>query len=68
MRNNGQQGWDWAWMYYAATVLLGLNEQEFWEMTPRKLAALLNEHKKANGLVHNEQDHNENAFDMLMQL
>lgn len=67
MNNNSLQVWDWVWMYYSATVLLGISETEFWQMTPRKLAVLLSEYRKANGLVKNKQDHFENAFEMLMQ-
>ena len=41
-------GWDWAWLLYAWTVILGQTEQSFWTCTLRKLSSLLNVHIKIN--------------------
>ncbi|MEC0242764.1 hypothetical protein P4H66_23415 [Paenibacillus dokdonensis] len=41
--------WDWDWLYYVGTVLLGMREAVFWRTLPRKLFALLGVHKKYNG-------------------
>lgn len=38
--------WDWAWLYYAGTVLLNMDERAFWACTPNKLFSLLEVHKK----------------------
>ncbi len=45
-----QEGWDWDWIYYIGTVLLGMSEAVFWRCTPRKLFALWDVHKKYHGL------------------
>lgn len=45
-----QEGWDWAWIYYIGTVLLGMSEAVFWRCTPKKLFALWDAHKKYHGL------------------
>jgi len=37
-----KDGWDWPFIIYAGTVLLRRSEDEVWNMTPRKLYALLN--------------------------
>lgn len=42
-------GWEWDWLYYRGTVLLGMSEAVFWSCTPRKLFALWAIHKKVNG-------------------
>lgn len=44
------KGWDWNWLYYMGTVLLGMDERSFWRCTPRKLFSLWEVHKKVNGL------------------
>jgi hypothetical protein len=33
-------GWDWPWMLFTGTILLGFSEREFWEMTPLKFRTL----------------------------
>lgn len=43
-------GWDWDWMYYMGTTLLGMTEEEFWRSTVRKLFALWDVHVRVNGL------------------
>lgn len=43
-------GWDWDWMYYMGTTILGMSEDEFWRCTVRKLFALWDVHVRANGL------------------
>lgn len=48
--NVKEETWDWAWLYYAGTVLLNMNESTFWACTPNKLFALLEVHKKYHGL------------------
>ena len=54
--------WDWVWMYYCARVLLGLSEQEFWQLTPRKLNALMTQYfGSAN-------ETNSKAFEELMEM
>jgi hypothetical protein len=40
--------WDWAWLFYAWTVILGQSEESFWTCTLRKLTALLNIHINLN--------------------
>jgi hypothetical protein len=37
------------YLYYFATVILRMTEKEFWHCTLRKLKALNDMHKKANG-------------------
>lgn len=37
---NNDDGWDWRWLYFTGTTLLGMSEKTFWRTTPRKLAAL----------------------------
>ncbi|MNW55195.1 hypothetical protein D3C74_328430 [compost metagenome] len=44
------KGWEWDWLYYMGTVLLGMSEAVFWRCTPRKLFALWAIHRKVNGL------------------
>lgn len=39
-----QDGWDWPFILYAGTVWLNRTEYEVWNMTPRKLFALLTVH------------------------
>ena len=58
--------WDWSYMYYCATVLLGMSEQEFWRLTPRKLNALMAKYIEVNGL--SEKQTNNEAFEQLMQM
>lgn len=60
MSNNDQ--WDWVYMYYCATVLLGMSEQEFWRLTPRKLNALMSKH------IGNPEQANAEAFEQLMEM
>jgi hypothetical protein len=48
-------GWDWDWMYYMGTTLLGMNEDEFWRCTVRKLFALWDVHARANGFEQKEE-------------
>ncbi len=33
--------WDWALLYYTATVTLNMSEKDFWKATPRKIISLL---------------------------
>jgi hypothetical protein len=40
--------WDWSWLFYAWTVILGQTEESFWTCTLRKLSSLLNTHIKVN--------------------
>ncbi|OGI00472.1 MAG: hypothetical protein A2Y25_12035 [Candidatus Melainabacteria bacterium GWF2_37_15] len=56
-----KQGWDWVWMYYCATVLLGIEEREFWRLTPRKLNALMSKY------FGNTEQSNAEAFEQLME-
>ncbi|WP_148499981.1 hypothetical protein [Paenibacillus ihumii] len=42
-------GWEWDWLYYMGTVLLGMSEAVFWSSTPRKLFSLWAIHKRVNG-------------------
>ncbi|WP_139822814.1 hypothetical protein [Tuberibacillus sp. Marseille-P3662] len=37
-----------------ATVMLGMSDDEFWRSTPRKLYAMIQVHKQANGLEEEE--------------
>lgn len=40
------ESWDWGWLWFAARFLFKFTEQEFWNMTPRELAAFSNEYIK----------------------
>lgn len=40
--------WNWLWLYYLGTVVLGMSEAEFWRCTPRKLFALAEVHLKVH--------------------
>lgn len=42
-------GWDWPFLMYVATVILGRTERQFWKMTPRKLSALAKAHVTYHG-------------------
>jgi len=55
------QPWDWVYMYYCATVLLGMSEREFWRLTPRKLNALMAQYIGA------AKQSNDEVFAQLMQ-
>ena len=55
-----KQGWDWVWMYYCGTVLLGIEEKEFWRLTPRKLNALMSKYTGS------AEQSNAEAFEQLM--
>jgi len=70
---------DWAWFFYAGTVLLKLSENEFWRLTPRKLILLLNQHTKYQQLLwspitgynpsegaESDQEYNTKEFNKLM--
>ncbi len=46
--------WEWDWIYYIGTVLLGMSEAVFWRCTPQKLFALWDVHKRYHGLTDNE--------------
>lgn len=39
-----QDGWDWPFIIYVGTVWLRRSEEEVWNMTPKKLYALLKVH------------------------
>lgn len=54
-------GWDWDWMYYMGTTLLGMKEDEFWRSTVRKLFALWDVHVRVNGLGKQESDQKTSA-------
>ncbi len=54
--------WDWVYMYYCATVLLGMSEREFWRLTPRKLNALMSRY------IGTAEQSNDEAFEQLMEL
>lgn len=45
-------------LMYIATVLLNRTEKEFWKMTLRKLVALYEEYKVANGIEDNKETPN----------
>ncbi|ODG93737.1 hypothetical protein BED47_00785 [Gottfriedia luciferensis] len=47
--------WDWAWLYYAGTTLLNMDDKTFWSSTLRKLVLLIDEHLKINGMVDEEE-------------
>ncbi|MNW39617.1 hypothetical protein D3C74_167090 [compost metagenome] len=53
-QDTGNKGWEWDWLYYIGTVLLGMSEAVFWRCTPRKLFALWAIHKRVNGLEEKE--------------
>ncbi len=40
--------WDWEWLLYVGTTVLGMPEQAFWKTTPRKLRALASAHVQAH--------------------
>lgn len=42
--------WEWDWLYYFGTVLLGMSEAVFWSCTPRKLFTLMDVHRKYHGV------------------
>lgn len=42
------KSWDWAYLYYVGTVMLGMSEKAFWSCTPRKLHALSEVHIEVN--------------------
>ncbi|MGF6356761.1 hypothetical protein ABIE27_004685 [Paenibacillus sp. 4624] len=54
--NEENAGWDWDWMYYMGTTLLGMTEVEFWRCTVRKLFALWEIHVRVNGLDQHENE------------
>lgn len=41
-------GWNWPFLLYVATVILRRSEKQFWRMTPRKLHALVGVHAEIN--------------------
>lgn len=47
-------GWDWGWLDYIGTVLLGMSEAVFWRCTPRRFFTLWTHHKRFNGLEEKE--------------
>ncbi|GIO39296.1 hypothetical protein J41TS12_41570 [Paenibacillus antibioticophila] len=47
--DGGNAPWEWDWLYYFGTVLLGMSEAVFWSCTPRKLFALMDVHRKYHG-------------------
>ncbi|MNP63422.1 hypothetical protein D3C76_1588180 [compost metagenome] len=53
-QDTGSKGWEWDWLYYIGTVLLGMSEAVFWRCTPRKLFSLWAIHKRLNGLEEKE--------------
>lgn len=59
------QSWDWVWLYYCATVMLGFDERQFWRLTPRKLSVLIDKYREINGL--SEEQANAEAFEQLMR-
>ncbi|MEW8994394.1 phage tail assembly chaperone [Clostridium sp.] len=50
-----QEGWDWEWLFYLGTNLLKMTEEQFWRSTPKKLQALFNVYKRANGVEEEEE-------------
>ena len=59
---NNENQWDWVYMYYCATVLLGMSEREFWRTTPRKLNALMSQYAGNTEVTNSE------AFEQLMEM
>ncbi|HSA06147.1 MAG TPA: hypothetical protein P5556_03100 [Candidatus Gastranaerophilales bacterium] len=60
---------DWVWLYYCATVFLGMSEKEFWKTSLRKLSVLISKHFEACGLEKkSEEEQNNEAFSRLMRL
>jgi hypothetical protein len=49
-------GWDWVWLYYLGTVVLGMTPEQFWKTSPRKLDALYDKHLEINGMDDEEED------------
>lgn len=41
-----QDQWDWPFLVYVGTKILGMSEAKFWKTTPRKFKALVNVHIK----------------------
>lgn len=35
-----EDGWDWPWLLFTGTILLGIPEKEFWQYTPLKFTTL----------------------------
>lgn len=51
MASNPQKdGYDWPFIIYAGTVILRRTEDDVWNMTPRKLYALLKVHSELNDI------------------
>lgn len=34
-------GWDWEWIFFYGTIVMGISEEQFWSMTPRRFYMLL---------------------------
>ncbi|WP_084177459.1 hypothetical protein [Geobacillus vulcani] len=47
-------------LLYAGTVVLGMNEKDFWRCTPRKFFALCDVHRKMHGT--SEQEETQTGF------